>query len=192
MTTPPDPPQGDPAATAPPAGPPAPPADPPAEPDDKTPFTAADRAALKKALDAERKLHRDAVARVTALEQAGASEADKAWQAKITAATDAANTRLVKMAARAALSTAGLAGKPERLVALLDLSAVTVDDEGEVSGLSDQVAALKTEYPGLFGGTNGTPPKPGSLNTGSRQPGPGKPKTFADQMATQLRWEPDK
>ena len=192
MTTPPDPPQGDPAATAPPAGPPAPPADPPAEPDDKTPFTAADRTALKKALDAERRLHRDAVAKVTALEQAGASDADKAWQAKVTAATTASDTKIVKVAARAALAAAGLAGKPDRLVSLLDLAAVTVDDDGEVAGLDDQVAALKTEYPGLFGSVAGNGTKPGALNTGSRRPGPGKPATFADKMSDQLGWVPDK
>ncbi len=67
-----------------------------------------------------------------------------------TAASKAWKPRIVKQAARAALVEAGLTGAPDRLLKLVDVDQVEVDDEGEVTGLDDQIKALKKDYPELF------------------------------------------
>jgi len=58
----------------------------------------------------------------------------------------------VKSAARAALSEAGVqGGGVSRLVKLLDLHAVELDEDGDVSaGLDEQIEELKQEFPQLF------------------------------------------
>lgn len=61
----------------------------------------------------------------------------------------------VKTAARSALEKAGLIGKPDRLLRLLDMDDLEVDideESGEVSidGLDDAVAGIRTDYPALF------------------------------------------
>ncbi len=152
-------------------------------------FTAADRAALQKALKAERTLHRSAVAKLAEVEATSATENDKAWMEKMAVHTAASDSRVKKIAARAALSTAGLQGSPSRLVSLLDLNEVTVDDDGEVVGLDDQVKLLKTEYPGLFAATEGatkTKPAVGKLEIGGRTAAPTKPKSSAQRLAEQI------
>jgi hypothetical protein len=157
-------------------------------PPEPKPFnkTQKDFDALNAVLAKERASHKeDHDARVT-LEQAGASESERAWQAKVDAATNASDNRLKAVAARAALTTAGLQGSPTKLVALLDLTAVVVDDDGEVIGLEDQVKGLKEEYPGLFGATNGSAPKPGQVSTGSHKPVATKAKNWGEQVAEQM------
>lgn len=58
---------------------------------------------------------------------------------------------VVRSAAGSALAEAGLIGKPDRLVKLLDMDEIDVDPEtGEIDGLSEQVADLRKEYPHLF------------------------------------------
>jgi minor structural protein GP20 len=60
----------------------------------------------------------------------------------------------VRAAAKAAFLEAGLQGGSDRvakMVKLLDLEALEIDDDGEVTGLTEQVAAVKTDYPELFG-----------------------------------------
>jgi len=57
--------------------------------------------------------------------------------------------RVVKSAAKAALLSAG-AGKPERLLKLVDVDKCDVDEDGDVAGLDDQIDELREEYPELF------------------------------------------
>lgn len=58
---------------------------------------------------------------------------------------------VVKSAARAALVEAGVAAdRVGKLMRLIDMSEVDVDDEGEVLGLDDQIESIKTDYPELF------------------------------------------
>src|ERR1017187_7876683 len=155
-------------------------------PPEPKPFnkTQKDFDALNAVLAKERASHKeDHDARVT-LEQAGASESERAWQAKVDAATNASDNRLKAVAARAALTTAGLQGSPTKLVALLDLTAVVVDDDGEVIGLEDQVKALATEYPALFAAP--TAPKPGQINVGTRKPPVSPTKNWGQQIAEQF------
>lgn len=58
---------------------------------------------------------------------------------------------IVNQAARAALVEAGLIGKPDRLLRLLDPEDIDVDPEsGEIDGLDEQIAELRREYKHLF------------------------------------------
>jgi hypothetical protein len=93
----------------------------------------------------------------------------------------------VRSAARAAFIEAGLQGvtadRVAKLVRMLDLDALDVDDAGEVTGLAEQVASVKADYPELFKVAEKRPPR---LNTGDRPSTNGQPKRSADLIAAQV------
>jgi hypothetical protein len=146
--------------------------------------TEKDFAALQLALDNERRNHKTAKDKLESIERSTLSEAELKWQAKVDDATHTADIKLKHIAARSALVTAGLVGKPDKLAAILDLDAVDVGDDGNITGLDKQIADLKKDYPALFAAPG--PAGPGQLNIGGR-PGP-KPraKGYADQIASQI------
>lgn len=82
------------------------------------------------------------------------------------------------------------------LMKLLDVDAVDIDD-GEISGLAEQIEEIKAEWPELFkrqranpskpgvgSGQNGTPA--GNVDTGDKKPPPPEPKGWAEQIAERL------
>ena len=166
-----------------------PPADPPADPaEDWQPPTQAEwertQAALKRAND-EAKTHRQK------LKDAQKASEDADGRAAREAA-EAAEKRLkpvaVRSAARAAFLEAGLAdAKPERvakLLRMLDLDAIEVTDDGDVTGLDDQVTGIKADYPELFAKSKQGAPR---IDGSNRQPGNGQqPKTTGEKIAAQL------
>lgn len=99
----------------------------------------------KEADDLKRKGETEAEANARQAREEAEASASKAWK-----------PRIVKQAARAALVEAGLTGAPDRLLKLVDVDQVEVDDDGEVSGLDDQIKALKKEYPELFAKRGGS------------------------------------
>lgn len=133
-------------------------------PDELKAELAAARAALAKANGSSAKRRRDSKAlkaRIAELEAAGAGgkpkadddapDVDAVRKSATRAAEQAANERIIRAEARGALKALGV--KPERvskLVGLLELDEVDVDDDGEVDGLDDAIAALRDEYPELF------------------------------------------
>jgi hypothetical protein len=91
---------------------------------------------------------------------------------------------LVKAAARAALSEAGLGGSTDRVLRLLDLEALSVDDDGDVIGLDGEVARVKDEYPEFF---QADKPKSRVRPTAAdRKPAEEKPKTSAERHAAKV------
>lgn len=90
--------------------------------------------------------------------------------------------RVVKSSAKAALATAG-AEKPERLLRLVDVDSLDVDDDGEVEGLDDEIDRLKEEYPELFKRRRG-----GRVETGDRSDGKDgkKAKTATERQAAAI------
>jgi hypothetical protein len=171
-----DPPEGDP-----PAG------DPPADPPPWVPPTKDEHERMQRALakaNAEAKTHREAVkALQTKTEDADGKAAREA--------TEAAEKRLkpvaVRSAAKAAFLEAGLQGStPERMarvVRMLDLDALNVDEDGDVTGLVEQVKAVKADYPELFTPTERRPPR---INGGDRPPSNGKVLTTGEKIAAQV------
>lgn len=100
-------------------------------------------------------------------------EAEEAAMAK-------AKPGLVRAAAKDALQTAGLIlpekgsadGAYQRAIRLFDMDAIEVDDDGEVTGLDDQVKAVKRDFPELFAKRGGARVNAGAGSNGS---GPDKP-----------------
>ncbi|ARX81529.1 hypothetical protein SMD44_00927 [Streptomyces alboflavus] len=91
---------------------------------------------------------------------------------------------LVKAAARVALREAGLSGATDRGLRLVDLDALTVDDDGEVVGLEGEIARVKDEYPEFF---QADKPRPKVRPTAAdRKPAEEKPKSSAEQHAMRV------
>lgn len=91
---------------------------------------------------------------------------------------------LVRQAATAALSSAGLIGKPDRLLRLLDLSDIDVDPEtGDIDGLDDQIKDFRREYRELFRKRGSS-----SIDAADRDGGDddGKPKSATQRQADLL------
>lgn len=123
----------------------------------KAEWTPPTEAEWKAAQEKLKKANGQAAAHRKAAEEAarkGETESQTAVREASEAASKAAEStwkpRYVKQAARAALVTAGLTGAPDRLLKLIDADTVEIDDDGEVSGLDEQIRALKKDYPELF------------------------------------------
>lgn len=94
------------------------------------------------------------------LKQQGESDAEKQVREAVEQAETQAEGRwkslYVKQAAKAALAQAGLIGKPDRLLKLIDMDDVTVDEDGSLVGLDAQVRELRQEYRDLFSKRGGS------------------------------------
>jgi len=121
---------------------------------------------LTGALDKERAASKAARAQVrelttqlkTATKKPSTDEAEAALEAAREEAAAAAEQRLkpvvVNAAAKAALLAAGLNdtsdAKIKKLLRTLDLGDIDIDEDGEVSGLDDQIDGIKDAFPELF------------------------------------------
>jgi len=123
-----------------------------------------ERAAIARAKEAERELKelkkRD---EASAAEKKTAEERLEALEAQIASG----NQRVGKQAIRAAATQAG-ANYPEDIPALIDMSALKFDDDGEPLNADELVEALKKSKPGHFGTV-----VPGSADGGARGGGDG-------------------
>ena len=134
---------------------------------------------MKAEWDAQDAAHKSQVAEAQKLAEA-AEAARLAAEAKYKPAT-------IKAAAVPALLTAG--AKPERadrLVKLLDLNALDVDANGEVTGLAAQVEAVKQEWPELFKSADDEQRRAPRVATGDRPPVQERPLTSAEKIARQV------
>jgi hypothetical protein len=179
-----------------PAPDPDPEPDPEPEPDPKDDLVS--RAELRKAAKARddaKKALRDLRAEVADLKRAGEDETARATREAAEAAAAAAEKKykpiVIKTTARAELVAAGVkSGKEARLIKLLDLDDIDIDDDGEVTGLTEQVDALKEEWPELFAQPE---EKPREQRRGSRaadgadkKPPPKKELTPSERQAALL------
>lgn len=83
-----------------------------------------------------------------------------------------------RQAAKTAFMAAGLKGKPDGLLKLIDFDELEIEDDGEVTGLEDQVRQLKSDYPELFSRTrSGVRDKDGS----DKRPPSGKAKSATEK-----------
>jgi hypothetical protein len=139
--------------------------------------------ALTKA-NAEAKTRREAL---QALQRKTEDETGKAAREQAEAAEKRYKPVAVRSAAKAAFLEAGLqGGTPERiakLVRMLDLDAIDVDADGDVTGLDAQVAAVKAEIPELFTVQDKKPPK---VTVGDKAGTTGKPKRSSDLLAARV------
>lgn len=99
----------------------------------------------------------DAKAKTTTRRRQPKVDVDQVRREAEEAALAKAKPGLVRGAARDALRTAGLIvpeknadGAFSRAIRLLDMDEIEVDEDGSVSGVEDQVKAVKRDYPELF------------------------------------------
>lgn len=139
--------------------------------------------AVKEILKKNRKEVREANARAVAAEKALAAKEAGKEEAAPSEADSKFKELYLKSAAKEALVAAGITTGTDRFLKMLDMSSVTVDDSGSVSGLEDQIAELKEDFKDVFA------PKPvkkvGSVD-GARRPAPAVPKTSAQLLASRL------
>lgn len=91
-----------------------------------------------------------------------------------------------KQAAKAAFLAAGLKGKPDGLLKLIDFEELEIDEDGEVTGLEDQVSQLKSDYPELFARQRSAGPKDkdgSDKNPAGRKPQSATEKAIARAFA---------
>ena len=74
------------------------------------------------------------------IRQEAVKESDARWKPVV-----------VKQAARAALAEAGLIKPPNRLLRMLDMDDIDVNEDGEIDGLDEQIRDFKKEFPEFFG-----------------------------------------
>lgn len=120
--------------------------------------------------------------------QAKSEDADgKAAREQAEAAEKRYKPIAVRAAAKAAFLESGLqGGSPDRvakLVRMLDLDAIIVDEDGDVSGLDDQVSAIKKDYPELFTPADKRPPR---ITTGDKPGTNGRPRSASELQAAQV------
>lgn len=100
----------------------------------------------------------------------------------------------VRKEATLALNEAGAKVSTKRLLKLLDLADVEIDDDGNVEGLADAITELKDESPEFFKSDDdeeetkpvkkvATVRKPGTVDAGKKTPPQPKPLSAAEQMA---------
>lgn len=159
------------------------------------------RAALAKANE-EAKRHRLELKQLKADAAKAAKEGEDAAAKELREAKEAAAAEvearykplLVNQAAGAALVAARAAvtgkdgkvdpGKLAKLLRLVNLDEVDVADDGAITGLDDQVAQIKADYPVLFE-TAKPLPRP-KADGADKKPEPTKPKTSAERLAASL------
>lgn len=137
------------------------------------------REALKKS-NAESKKRRLA-AKVKPTEEVKKDVAETAEEAETRLAAKW-KPKVIRQGAKAALSEAG-ASNPARLVGLLDMDSLDIDDDGEVDGLEDEIDRLKDEFPELF-----RKKRTAALETGDRSGGKGaaRPKSDSERQAAAI------
>lgn len=119
---------------------------------DGTPYTQQDIDNLREALRKERRANR--ASKKGKKDDADEPDADELRAEVENEVGGKWKAATVRTAARSALTAAGLMGKPDRLLRLLDLDDIEIDfdDDGDldIDGLDEQIADLKKDYPHLF------------------------------------------
>lgn len=154
-----------------------------------TPPSKEDYEKLQKALakaNAEAKQRREAL---QAMQRQSEGDSEKAVREAQEAAERKLKPVAVRAAAKAALLEAGYQNPTSerltRAIRQLDLDALEIDDEGEVSGLADQVKAYKDDYPELFGSQEQRQRTP-RVAASDRPATNGKTETLGELVAAQV------
>lgn len=147
---------------------------------------------LEVTLRREREARKTAEAQLRTLQQANETDADKRQREAEEAAQAKYKPTAIKAVARAALIEAKYKKSADSGVRLIDMELVDVDEDGNITGLEDQIAWLKTEYAELF--ESDVPPqaKPAAKRTapkidaGNKPPVEDQPKSSAERIAASV------
>lgn len=91
-----------------------------------------------------------------------------------------------KQAAKAAFLEAGLTGKPDGLLKLIDFDDLEINEDGDVDGLDDQVTQIKGDYPELFRKSRVTSAIRGRDGS-DKKPVEGKVLSISERLLAQAR-----
>jgi hypothetical protein len=165
-----------------------PPTSPPADPpEDWKPPTKDEVERMQRALAKANAEAKDWRTKHKALTDQHSTDADKAAREQAEAAERKYKPLAVRAAAKAAFLEAGLqGGTPERvakLVRMLDLDSIAIDDDGDVRGLDEQVKAVKADYPELFTTPDKRPPR---VSAGDKPPTNGRVLSTGEKIAAQV------
>lgn len=108
------------------------------------------RNALKEAARKEREARKAAEKALRESQQKDETDTDKIAREAAEAATSVYKSHLVRAEARSQLLELGLNASPDRFLKMIDLDSVTVDDDGSIDGLEDQVKAIREDFPEVF------------------------------------------
>jgi len=150
--------------------------------DEYTPPSKEEWAKVQNALAKDRadaKKHREALKALKESQQtddeAKIEEATKATAAKY-------RKPLVNTALKSALAEAGLKGDATKYLKLIDTDAIDLDDDGELTGVDEQVSTFKSDFPELF---DGRKQRPAPIDGAPRTPLK-KELTYAEKISAQL------
>jgi len=155
---------------------------------------------VKAALTKERQARKQADKDLAALRRQHATAEERAlleaWETAATEREAQVKPPLLKALAAAELRAAGVQGNgAQRLVGLLDLEQVDLDDDGAPVGLDEQISALKEEFPNLFAAPSDGKTRAGNANAGSgsgagrrqdKTGNDGKPRPWNEILADQV------
>lgn len=153
----------------------------------KQPIAAEFEALQKKVRDLNRE-NADRRKKLEQYERERETEQDKAIREAVEAARSENKPRIVAAEAKVALLAAE--ARPERVTALtkfLDLDKIEIDGD-DVTGLEDQVAALRDEYPEFFRQPEPAPKKPSVPKVpGKSQPAADEPRSIGERVMAARR-----
>lgn len=156
---------------------------------------------VQKALESERTIKKEQAAEIRKLKRELKAATEKTPEdvdsqklvADATKLADKFKDIAVRKEASLALTEAGAKVSTKRLIKLLDLADVEIDDEGTVDGLADAIAELKEESPEFFKSDDDenetttpkrvTVRKPGTVDGGKKTTAQPKPLSAAQLMA---------
>jgi hypothetical protein len=143
------------------------------------------RAALKKAND-DGKKNRLTLKELEERGRANEGDHERALREAREEAESRWKPRIVNQAARAALAEAGFVGV-DRILPLLDLAAMDVDDDGDVIGLLGEIDRVKEKYPEFLAKPEAERPRPKARPTGAPKPAaPEKPRNSWEKHAANV------
>jgi hypothetical protein len=142
------------------------------------------QAALKKAND-DAKRHRLRNKELEEKTRADETDHEKALREAREEGESRFRAPLVKAAARAALSDAGVSGPADRVLRLLDMDGLSIDDDGDIVGLESEIDRIRSEYTEFFQTAAKAKPKV-RPTAADRKPAEEKPKSSAEQHAMRV------
>ena len=142
----------------------------------------------KKALERERSARKEAERELRKLKREGEGEAERAQRDAVEEVEQRYQGVIARAAFRAELAEAGLKKGQEKMLRLLDLEDVTVEEDGTVEGVADQVKALRAEFPELF--TKSREIR-GRGDGGNKGQAPDRKLSSAERLAAQAGIGPD-
>lgn len=139
---------------------------------------------IKNILTKNRKELRETKAKLAKAEKDLAKAQEANPDAAIVAEAQAFKGLYLNTSAKAQLAEAGATAGLDRLAKLIDFDSVEVDADGSVSGLDDQIASLKEDFPELFAAKKTPKPvKTTARGDAAPRPAPEPKKTSAQKIA---------